>query len=252
MENQPIDFKRLTLRAHKVLQLALRRALASDKDCIASEHLLAGLLEEGSGLAVTLLKSLGVDIGRLSEQLSNYVAQGDPDQLVHRRLPLAEDSQQTLRLSLDEARLMGSMFVGTEHLLLGLLRHTDGLGGELLQQSGLIADQVRQRLQEMVKENGMHKGPEILLSVEAKPESPPEVERTAGTDGLEGFTARAVQAVNAAREEAQRCGRYHVGTDHLLLGILADGRSAAVKTLRKYVDDMEKLKEDLRDLSRLV
>ena len=251
MENQPIDFKRLTLRAHKVLQLALRRALASDKDCIASEHLLAGLLEEGSGLAMTLLKSLGVDIRELSERLKGYVGQGDPDQLVNRRLPLSEDTQQTLRLSLDEARLMGSLFVGTEHLLLGLLRHAEGLGGEILQQSGLMADQVRQRLQEIAKESPAPA--QIKLAVETKLATPSEGEEPERDEsGLNGFTARAIQAVEAAREEAGRCGRYHVGTDHLLLGILADGRSAAVKILRQHISDIEKLREELRDLSRLV
>jgi len=249
---EPLDLKHLTLRAHKVLQLALRRALASDRDSIASEHLLAALLEEGSGLAVSLLDTLGVDVEQLTTRIGDYVDRGDPDQLVHRRLPLAEDMQRALKFSAEEARLMGSPFIGTEHLLLGLLHDKDNLGGEILDQSGLELDKARSCLQSIAGMDTANAPDTIEEDEQPSQESSLEDNSSPAHTGLDGFTARAIQAVGAAREEAGRCGRYHVGTDHLLLGILADNRSAAVNSLRKHIQDIEKLKEELRSLSRLI
>jgi len=239
--------KRLTSRAHKALQIALKRALASDRDSIAGEHLLAGLLEEGGGFAVALLVSLGVDIDEIRRRLSEVVPNSEPDQLVYRRLPLAKDLEHTLQFSADEANQLGADFVGTEHLLLGLLRIDNGMAGEILSDSGVQCEKVRTRLMEMSQ--AVEQASETAEPEGDEPEQ--AAETVSQPSELEGFTSKALEAVRNARAEARAAGRHHVGTDHLLLGVLSNEESAAVGALRKFTGDLDQLREELRKLSRL-
>ena len=99
MAEKSFNIKKLTNRAHKVLEIALWRALASDRTSISSEHLLAGLLEEGAGIAMHILGSLGVDVTNLKSDLGEFVASAEPDHLTPHKLPLASDLETVLRLS---------------------------------------------------------------------------------------------------------------------------------------------------------
>ena len=243
MAKNSFNIKKLTQKAHKALEMAHYRALASDKQTIASEHLLAGLLDDPEGIAMTLMSSLDINIDNIKHELDQFVTSTDPDYLAPRRLPLGTDLEHALRFSADEAKNMGMDFVGTEHLLLGLLRCREGLGGEILTRNGLALEPARNRLHELMT---------LQRKAPAEPmESPnPPVQEKKGR-GLEGFTAKALNAVKKAREESFKAGRHHVGTDHLMLGLLADPESAAVRVLKKFTNDTEGLIKELRKLSQL-
>jgi ATP-dependent Clp protease ATP-binding subunit ClpA len=243
MAKESFIIKKLTQKAHKALETAHHRALASDKPTIASEHLLAGLLDDPEGIAVRLINSLGINIDTIKHDLDQVVTPVEPDYLAPRRLPLAVDLEQALRFSADEAKKMGMDFVGTEHLLLGLLRSPEGLGNEILTRHGLALGPVRNQLHE-------------LMTLQRKaPAEPMETASSAAQEtkgsGLQGFTAKALKAVEKAHEESFKAGRRHVGTDHLMLGLLSDPENAAVKVLKKFTDDIEGLIKELRKLSRL-
>jgi ATP-dependent Clp protease ATP-binding subunit ClpC len=144
------SMERFTQRARHVLTLAHQEAEHARQGFIGTEHLLLGLLEEDGGVAGQVLRELGLEIERVREMIQRVSGEGR--NTVSSRIELAPDTQQVLEFSIDEARKMGHHYIGTEHLLLGLVR-SEGAAMEVLKKLGVTPDQVRRQTRRVLQES---------------------------------------------------------------------------------------------------
>ncbi|ARN56446.1 ATP-dependent Clp protease ATP-binding subunit [Sedimentisphaera salicampi] len=135
-------FERFTDRARKVMALANQEALRFNHESLGTEHILLGLSKEGSGVGANVLKNLGVDVNKLRIEVEKYVKSG-PNVISAGKLPQTPKSKRVIEYAIEEARSLNHNYVGTEHLLLGLLRVSDGIAAQILMNLGLKLDTVR-------------------------------------------------------------------------------------------------------------
>ena len=134
-------FDKFTERARKVLQLAQEEAQRLHHDYIGTEHLLLGLVREGEGVAGHVLKSLGVDLEKVRKAVEDIIGRGDS--IVLGEIGLTPRAKKVIELAVDEVRRLNHHYIGTEHLLLGLLREGEGIGAGVLESFGLNLQEVR-------------------------------------------------------------------------------------------------------------
>src|SRR5262245_22488842 len=142
-------FDRFTDRARKVMALARKEAQRFNHDFIGTEHILLGLIQEGSGVAANVLKNLGVEINKIRSEIEKNVQSG-PSMVTMGQLPFTPRAKKVLELSMEEANELGHNYIGTEHLLLGLLRENDGVAAQVLQDLGLKLEEVRNEVLELL------------------------------------------------------------------------------------------------------
>ena len=142
--------ERFTQRARRVLSLAHQEAERSHRNKIETEHLLLGLLEEEGGVAGRVLRELGLELNRMREMIERLSSEGEEQT---DRIDLSPGVQQVLEYAIEEARRMGHHYIGTEHLLLGLIRSTDGLATEVLRKLGVTPEQVRRQTRRVLSES---------------------------------------------------------------------------------------------------
>lgn len=138
-------FERFTDRARKVMALANQEAQRFNHEYIGTEHILLGLVKEGSGVGATVLKNLDVDIKKLRLEVEKLVKSG-PDMVTMGKLPHTPRAKKVIEYAIEEARSLNHNYVGTEHLLLGLLRESEGIAAQVLMNLGLRLDDVRQEV----------------------------------------------------------------------------------------------------------
>jgi ATP-dependent Clp protease ATP-binding subunit ClpC len=138
-------FERFTDRARKVMALANQEAQRFNHDVIGNEHILLGLVKEGSGVGATILKNLDVDIKKLRLEIEKHVKSG-PDMVTMGKLPQSPRAKKVIEYAIEEARLFNHNYVGTEHILLGLLRESEGIAAQVLMGMGLKLEAVRQEV----------------------------------------------------------------------------------------------------------
>ncbi|MCL6636161.1 MAG: ATP-dependent Clp protease ATP-binding subunit ClpC, partial [Peptococcaceae bacterium] len=141
-------FGRFTQRAQKVLFLAQEEARRLNYPYVGTEHLLLGLIREGEGVAAKTLASLGIDADKVRatvEQMVEKVSGPMPQEI-----PLTPRAKRVLELAVDEARRMGHNYVGTEHLLLGLIREGEGVAARALASLGADLNKVRSVIMQML------------------------------------------------------------------------------------------------------
>jgi ATP-dependent Clp protease ATP-binding subunit ClpC len=134
--------ERFTDRVRKVISLARQEAIRLHHDYIGTEHLLLGLLKEGEGVAAIVLGHLGLSLEDLRRAVENAVAY-HTETLVLGEIPLNQEARSALNYAMDEARRLNHNYIGTEHLLLGLLREENGLASQVLLSLGVDVDIVR-------------------------------------------------------------------------------------------------------------
>ncbi|MCA1899774.1 MAG: ATP-dependent Clp protease ATP-binding subunit [Chloroflexi bacterium] len=142
--------ERFTQRARRVLSLAHQEAERARQSSIGTEHLIIGLMEEEGGVAGRVLRDLGMTSERVREmarRVSGSSSQFDPN-----RIELAPETQQALEYAIEEARRMGHHYIGTEHILLGLVR-VEAAGAEVLRRLGVTADQIRRQTRRVLNES---------------------------------------------------------------------------------------------------
>lgn len=144
-------FDRFTDRAKKVMSFSRQAALRLNHEYIAPEHMLLGIVEEGTGVAANVLKNMGVDLAAVRAEVERIVEPGK-SQVTMGQLPFTPGGKRVLERSLEEASQFGHNYIGTEHVLLGLLRDTDGLAGRALRQLGVSLDTVRAEVLEFLGE----------------------------------------------------------------------------------------------------
>jgi ATP-dependent Clp protease ATP-binding subunit ClpA len=137
-------FERFTDRARRVMVLAQEEARLLDHNYIGTEHLLLGLIHEGEGVAAQALESLSVSLPAVRQQVEEIIGRGQ--QTPSGRIPFTPRAKKVLELSRREALAMGHNYVGTEHILLGLLREGDGVAAQVLVLMGADLNRVRQQV----------------------------------------------------------------------------------------------------------
>jgi len=135
-------YERFTDRARKVMQLANQEAQRFNHEYIGTEHVLLGLVKEGSGVAANVLKNLDVDLRKIRMEVEKIVQSG-PDMVTMGKLPQTPRAKKVIEYAMEEARNLNHNYVGTEHLLLGLLREQEGVAAQVLMNLGLKLEDVR-------------------------------------------------------------------------------------------------------------
>ncbi len=138
-------FERFTDRARKVMALANQEAQRFNHEYIGTEHILLGLVKEGSGVGANVLKNLGVDLRKVRLEVEKLVKSG-PEMVTMGKLPQTPRAKRVIEYAIEEARQLNHNYVGTEHLLLGLLREQDGVAAQVLMNLGLKLDDVREEV----------------------------------------------------------------------------------------------------------
>src|SRR5256714_2171506 len=138
-------YERFTDRARKVMQLANQEAQRFNHEYIGTEHILLGLVKEGSGVAANVLKNLDVDLRKIRLEVEKLVQSG-PEMVTMGKLPQTPRAKKVIEYSMEEARNLNHNYVGTEHILLGLLREQEGVGAQVLMNLGLKLEEVREEV----------------------------------------------------------------------------------------------------------
>src|SRR5699024_2231409 len=137
-------FERFTDRARRVVVLAQEEAKMLNHNYIGTEHILLGLIHEGEGVAAKALESLDISLDAVREQVQDLISQGQQQPTGH--IPFTPRAKKVLELSLREALQLGHNYIGTEHILLGLIREGEGVAAQVLVKLGADLNKVRQQV----------------------------------------------------------------------------------------------------------
>jgi predicted HAD superfamily Cof-like phosphohydrolase len=158
-------FQRFTDRARRVVILAQEEASRLDHNYIGTEHILLGLIHEGKGVAAEALKSLGISLDPVRQQVEEIIGRGQEAPSGH--IPFTPRAKKVLELSLRESKQLGHNYIGTEHILLGLIREGNGVAAQVLVRLGADQNRVRQQVIQLLHGRAAEQpGP----GVEARPE----------------------------------------------------------------------------------
>ena len=149
-------YERFTDRARKVMQLANQEAQRFNHEYIGTEHMLLGLVKEGTGVAANVLKNLDVDLRKIRLEVEKLVQNG-PEMITMGKLPQTPRAKKVIEYSMEEARNLNHNFVGTEHILLGLLREQEGVAAQVLMNLGMKLEDVREEVLNLLG-NGLEGG----------------------------------------------------------------------------------------------
>lgn len=144
-------FNRFTQRAQKVLQLAQEEAIRMKHESIGTEHILLGLIREGGGIAAKALEAIEVDFSTIEEGVEKLVGSGTKDvgPIVH----YTPRAKKVIELSVDESRKLGHSYIGTEHILLALIREGEGIAARVLNNAGVGLNKARQQVLQLLGSN---------------------------------------------------------------------------------------------------
>jgi hypothetical protein len=165
-------FERFTDRARRVVVLAQGEARMLDHDYIGTEHILLGLIHEGEGVAAKALESLGISLDAVRQQVEELIGRGQQAPSGH--IPFTPRGKKVLELSLRESLQLGHNYIGTEHILLGLIREGDGVAAQVLVKLGADLNRVRQQViqllhgyqaQEATRQSALVKEVKVRLDV---------------------------------------------------------------------------------------
>ncbi|MFH1776524.1 MAG: ATP-dependent Clp protease ATP-binding subunit [Candidatus Omnitrophota bacterium] len=142
-------FDRYTERARKVILLAKEEAKRFNHDYIGTEHILLGLIKEGEGVAAAVLQNLNLSLDIIRLEVEKLVQAG-PSTVTSGDIPFTPKAKKAIELAMSEARALGHNYIGTEHLLLGLIRETEGVASQVLLNLGLDLNKVRGEIMELL------------------------------------------------------------------------------------------------------
>lgn len=140
-----------TDRVKKVLQLSREEAVRLTNDYVGTEHLLLGLIREGEGVAIAVLKNLGADLEELSRTIEKAIHSSGGMLTIGQMLPFTPRAKKVLEVAAQEARAMGHKYVGTEHLLLALIKDTESASANSLAAAGMDYDKIKEETEKILK-----------------------------------------------------------------------------------------------------
>jgi ATP-dependent Clp protease ATP-binding subunit ClpA len=242
-------FDKFTERARRVLTLAQEEAQRFNHNYIGTEHLLLGLIREGSGVSSKVLTNLGVEVHKVRSAVEFIIGRGE--RAVLGEIGLTPRAQRVIELAVDEARRMKHHYIGTEHVLLGLVREGEGVAAGVLESLGVNLERVRAETTRVLS------GMTAAGAPRGSSSTPRMVELPAGRAFGSGLSlgmrlsagARAV--IEGAGAESARLGADLITAEHLLLALLQvpdvsdalESAAADVDTLRKALEGGSKLDE---------
>lgn len=211
-----------TPKAQQVLALAREEAARLNHNFVGTEHLLLGLIKLESGIAATALLNMGVTVEDVRRGIENYIAAAD--KTVSGRSPYTPRVKKALALASKESRALKHKYVGTEHILLGLLREGDGVAARVLKNLGVDIEGLRQNILQQLDPN-FSPGSEGKIST--------------------NFTPMSEEVLNLASDEANRVKHNFIGTEHLLLALIKLRRGIAFKVLTNMGVNLDEMVQDI-------
>jgi ATP-dependent Clp protease ATP-binding subunit ClpA len=229
-------FERFTDNARRVVVLAQEHSRRLQHNYIGTEHLLLGLLAVPDGLAAQVLGQFDMSLSRVEEDVEAAVGRGKKVTMGH--IPFTPRAKKILELSLREALSLGHNYIGTEHIVLGILREGDGVAAQIIAARAGDPDQVRSAVLERLsteedKLSRRWRRPKVVVSRVDTPETVGEFAATPAAD-------------STLDQAARLAGTNPVGSHHLLLAALGDPDSAAARALSGLGVDLGAAREALR------
>ncbi len=235
----PVD--KFTERARKVLSLAQEEAQRFRHNYIGTEHLLLGLIREEGGIAAKVLQALGLEQAELRKDIEATFKPGDNIKLGE--IGLTASAKKTIELAIGEARRLNHHYIGTEHLLLGLIREGIDSSNPLLEKRGITLEKVRILTIQFLSQRqtpvaSLEPGQEV--SQESKPAE--ETKKSWKEIHLAKLNEQAHKVLTLADEEARRFQHNYIGTEHLLLGLTRDQEGVAAQVLARLGMRLEQVR----------
>jgi len=224
-ENESIQWEnpmwqRFTERARKVVFYAQEEAGRLGENYVSTEHLLLGLVRENDSVAARLLDRMSIPLGRIRSEIERQVTHGDGR--LGQDMQLTPRAKRVIDLAYDEARQLNNNYIGTEHLLLGLIREGEGLAGRVLTKLGVTLERTRREV--TILQDGPDNSKDADDSdptPDAGNHRPPVVDPDWAFIPEWSIMKRAVHDIfRIAQEAAGKSGAAHIGSEHLLIGIL--------------------------------
>ncbi len=230
-------FERFTDRARKVMALANQEAQRFNHEYIGTEHILLGLVKEGSGVGANVLKNLDVDLRKVRLEVEKLVKSG-PDMVTMGKLPQTPRAKKVIEYAIEEARNLNHNYVGTEHLLLGLLREHDGVAAQVLMNLGLKLEEVREEVLNLLGAGVENEEPSAPEKQGQKAKSKTPALDSFGRDLTDLAREGQLDPVIGRRDEIERviqilCRRQK--NNPVLLGEAGVGKTAIVEGLAQMV-----------------
>ena len=207
------SFNNFTPRAQQALALARKEADRLNHNFLGTEHMLLGIIKLGQGTAVNVLRKLGLDLASVGQEVEKQVGTG-PDQTMVGNIPYTPRVKKVIELAQKEARQLTHAYVGTEHLLLGLIREGDGVAAKVLASLGVELEETRE---EILCELDPNFAPDAAGRPTARETGEPRTARDTSPKSMDHLTPRAQKALRLAGEEVKNFEQHRVGTEHLLL-----------------------------------
>jgi ATP-dependent Clp protease ATP-binding subunit ClpA len=229
-------FERFTDGARRVVVLSQEEARTFQHNYIGTEHVLLGLLGEADGTAARALGQFAMTLDGAREELSARVARGKRQTKGH--IPFTPRAKKVLELSLREALSLQHDYIGTEHVLLGIIREGDGVAAQIIAKQAGDLSAVRAAVLDMIPAG---------QGGERRWARPRVMGAATGQSGRQDL--RATPAADASLDQATRlAGAHPVGSHHLLLAAMADPNSAATRALISLGLDLERAQQTLREV----
>lgn len=259
-------FDKFTERARKVLSLAQAEAQRFQHNYIGTEHLLLGLIREGEGVGARVLKEMGVELNQAREAVEQIIGRGD--RIVLGEIGLTPRAKKVIELAVDEAHRLGHHYIGTEHLLQGLVREDSSIAAGVLQSLGVDLEKTRRATIQLLGQSaqsvdtGATAEPASATPAQAgatsvswsaeedRQESEPGVTKPFLLGGHTSFSRyslneRGKLVILLAQEEAKRLQHNYIGTEHLLLGLASENKGIAAWALKIHGGSLAKLRSSV-------
>ena len=191
---------------------------------IGTEHILLGLIHEGEGVAAKALESLDISLEAVRAQVEEIIGQGQQAPSGH--IPFTPRAKKVLELSLREALQLGHNYIGTEHILLGLIHEGEGVAAKALESLGISLEAVRSQVEEIIGQGQQ------------------------APSGHIPFTPRAKKVLELSLREAIRLGDGFIGTEHVLLGLIRTGDDVVLRTLAAFAISPDDVRRGVDEAER--
>jgi len=230
-------FEKFTERARKVMSLARQEAQRLNSEFIGTEHILLGIIQEGGGVAAKVLKNLNVDLKRIRQEIEKLITPSTSPTVTLGQLPFSPRAKRVIELAGEAASQLGHDVIGTEHLLLGLLKENEGIAAQVLTNLGLKLDEVRDMVLEVLGADVGQQDVDDKLQTKSSKSKTPALDAF-GRDLMELARERKLDPVIGRRKEIERVMQIlsrRTKNNPVLLGEAGVGKTAIVEGLAQDI-----------------